>query len=91
MRTFLIIVFKLASQAARAPFKPPPKRAAPAECAYSKEDDMADALQDLMAALGDIAALAESIAEKLGIDLEEDGASGDTDEEDTDEEDSNEQ
>lgn len=77
----------LASQAAKAQFKPPPKRKA---CASTKEEDTADALQDLMAALGDLASLAEAIAEKLGIDLEEDGATGDTDVE-SDEEDSDEQ
>lgn len=47
-------------------------------------------VEDMLAGVEDLCALAESIAAKLGIDLTEDGASGDTDE-DSDEEDSDEQ
>ena len=47
-------------------------------------------VEELLTGVEDLCGLAESIAAKLGIDLTEDGASGDTDE-DSDEEDSDEQ
>lgn len=74
------------SAAARAPFKPVPKR----PCPTTKDAELGDMVEDMLAGVEDLCALAESIAAKLGIDLTEDGASGDTDE-DSDEEDSDEQ
>ena len=72
--------------AAKAPFKPVPKR----PCPTTKDGELADMVEDMLSGVEDLCALAESIAAKLGIDLTEDGASGDTDV-DSDEEDSDEQ
>ena len=70
------------SDAAKAPFKPVPKRA----CPTTKDDEVHDMVEDMLAGIEDLATLAEAIAAKLGIDLTEDGASGDTDtDEDSDE------
>ena len=69
------------SAAAKAPFKPVPKR----PCPTTKDEEVHDMVEDMLAGVEDLCALAESIAAKLGIDLTEDGASGDTDEEDSDE------
>lgn len=76
------------SAAARAPFKPVPKK--PCASQAIKGGELEDLVEDMLSGVEDLCALAESIAAKLGIDLTEDGASGDTDE-DTDEEDSDEQ
>lgn len=72
------------SAAAAAPFKPVPKRT----CPTTKDDEVHDMVEDMLAGIDDLATLAEAIAAKLGIDLTEDGATGDTDtesEEDSDE------
>lgn len=73
--------------AAKAPFKPVPKR----PCPTTKDGELADMVEDMLAGVEDLCALAESIAAKLGIDLTEDGASGDTEGEEDSDEDSDEQ
>ena len=73
------------SAAARAPFKPVPKRPCPTEAI--KGGELGDMVEELLTGVEDLCGLAESIAAKLGIDLTEDGASGDTESESDDDSD----